>query len=415
MKKSICIILLIFLTGVIFWYVLLKNQNENDKEKFVFWSIQLKPVYEKEMSSIIKDFEIRHPEIKFIWVDIPIQEAQKRTLASVLSSNPADLINLNPDFSVILAQKNALEYFKIENTSQFNSSLVDKLKYKEKIYALPFYATSPVTMYNKEAFSKCLDGYFIETYEQLYETSSKLFNCSDTPVFVSSLNENDNLVKILNKFGITDTSQESENKAIEVYSMFNDMYKKGYLPKDILTINHREAVEKYMAQKANLIVAGSNFINMVKQNSLEQYKKSDIAPQLTTKQAGYDVALMNLIIPKKAKHKDLALEFALLLTNKQNQLKLAKLTNVLPANKYALEDEYFKNCSDDLVEKARCISANQLDNLQKEGFGDENKKTINEYVNRTLEEILLNKASDEKFVAVKVNKLFLNLKTLIKQ
>ena len=154
---------------------------------------------------------------------------------------------------------------------------------------------------------------------------------------------------------------------------------------------------------------------MVKQNSLEQYKKSDIAPQLTTKQAGYDVALMNLIIPKKAKHKDLALEFALLLTNKQNQLKLAKLTNVLPANKYALEDEYFKNCSDDLVEKARCISANQLDNLQKEGFDDENKKTINEYVNRTLEEILLNKASDEKFVAIKVNKLFLNLKTLIKQ
>ena len=44
--------------------------------------------------------------------------------------------------------------------------------------------------------------------------------------------------------------------------MFNDMYKRGYIPKDSLTINHREMIEKYMSNQALVIVAGSNFIKI---------------------------------------------------------------------------------------------------------------------------------------------------------
>ena len=68
---------------------------------------------------------------------------------------------------------------------------------------------------------------------------------------------------------------------------------------------------------------------------------------------------MNLIIPKRAKYKDLAFEFAQTLTNKENQLEFAKITNVLPANKKALNKKWFMlylivNTNDDGTEDITC-------------------------------------------------------------
>ena len=385
--------------------------KKHDKKKLVFWSIQLQKDY---MEDIIYEFEKQNPEYKIVWVDIPIQEAQKRTLASILSSNPPDLINLNPDFSVILAQRNALEFFNENDISQFHNKLIDKLRYENKIYALPFYATSPVTIYNKEIYNKCIGNNFIKSYDELFEISPKLYDCSKIAPFTASLNENDTLAKILNKYDIYSFEDDKQiQKAIDIYSNFNNMYKKEYLPKDVLTINHREVIEKYMSNQSVVIVAGSNFIKSIKTDANDIYLKSSIAPQLVGDNKGYDVSLMNLIIPKKSQNKEIALKFALFLTNKENQLKLSKLTNVLPANKYALEDVYFKNCPVDLVEKSRCIGASQLNNLVIKDFGDKNKKTINETINKTLEEILLEKNSSPDVIKERIFNLVLQIKNLV--
>ena len=396
--------LTILILGIVFFGFL--SHKKDAKKKLSFWSIQLKPIYEKEINSIIADFEKSHPDYKVVWVDIPVQEAQKRTLASILSSTPPDLVNLNPDFSIILAQRNALYTFSDENTSQFQEGLLNKLKYNGKIYALPFYATSPVTIYNKKIYENCLDKNFITSYDELYKISNRLKTCSNIAPFAASLNEGDTLAKILNKYDIDKLETKQEiNYANKIYSMFNDMYKNNLLPKDVLTINHREVIEKYMSSQALIIVAGSNFINMIKQNAPDIYAQSALSEQLTGENQKYDISLMNLIIPKKSKNIQAALDFALLLTNEENQLQLSKLTNVLPANKYALENEYFANCSNDLVDKSRCISAKQLKNLNDKEFPDENKKTTNELINKTLEEILLKENISDNEIKNKVKTL----------
>ncbi|MBR2068254.1 MAG: extracellular solute-binding protein [Candidatus Gastranaerophilales bacterium] len=407
MKKFLSLIILIILAVAGFSFYEKKHPADNGK-KFAFWTIQLKPVYEKEINSIIKNFEKKHPDYKVVWVDIPIAEAQKRTLASILSSTPPDLVNLNPDFSILLAQKNALEYFSENETQSYLPSLVNRLKYQGKIYALPFYATSSVTIYNKEIFDKCaLDVPY--TYDDLYKISPKIKTCANIPSFAININENDTLAKLLNKYNINSIQTQNQiQDSIHIYNMFNSMYKNNFLPKDVLTINHREVVEKYMSNQTSLIVAGSNFINMIKQNALDTYNKSALSYQLKGSNNSYDVALMNLIIPKKSKNKELAREFAFELTSKENQLKLAHLTNVLPVNKEALEDDYFKNCPDDLVEKSRCISAKQLSNLNTVNFSQNNKKALNEAINKTLEEILLNNSDVNK----SVNNLSLELKRM---
>ncbi len=413
MKKIIIgiLLLLIIISGFIFSM----KFNKKDNYKITFWSIQLKPIYEKQLNKIIADFEKENPPYKINWIDIPIQEAQKRTLASILSSTPPDLINLNPDFSVLLAQRNALQFFNEDDTKQYNQNLVNKLKYNNKIYALPFYATSSVTIYNKEIYDKCLNKKFIKSYDELFKISSELKTCSNIAPFASSINENDTLAKILNKYDVYSFDNKKDKEQTEkIFSGFDKMYKNNELPKDILASNHREIIEKYMSGQTLIIVAGSNFINMIKQNAPDIYNKSALSSQLTGSNNKFDVSLMNLIIPKKAKHKELALKFALKLTNKQNQLELAKITNVLPANKEALEDEYFKKCSPDLYEQSRCISAKQLDNLIEFDFDERNKKAINEAINKTLEEILLDKNSSNFNIKNKVETLSNQVKNLQK-
>lgn len=401
----------------IFFLVLLSFKNFNNidtKKQIIFWSIQLKPVYEVQMQNIIKEFESKHDGYKIKWIDIPIKEAQKRTLASILSSTPPDLINLNPNFSLLLAQKDTLETFSEKDVEQFNQNLVDKLKYDNKIYALPFYATSAITIYNKETYKNCTNKKdFILTYDELFDISSSMQSCSNVATYVNSLNENDTLVKILGKYDILYFESDKEkNDALNIFSKFNEMYKNEQMPKDTLALSHREVIEKYMSNQASIIVAGPNFINMIKKSAPDIYEKSDISYQLTGKNGEYDISLMNLIIPKRAQNKKLALEFALLLTNEENQKEFAKLTNVLPANKYALEDDYFKHCSSDLYDKSRCISVEQLNNISTKSYSEKNAASISEAVNKTLEEILLDKNSCAQTIKEKIEQLSKEIKKL---
>ena len=170
--------------------------------------------------------------------------------------------------------------------------------------------------------------------------------------------------------------------------------------------------EKYMSSNALFVVLGSNFLNMVKENAPEIYSQSDISAQLVGDSQKYDIALMNLVIPKFAKHKALAHEFANLLTQEDTQVKLAKLTNVIPVNKEALKNEYFNDCSSGLIAKARCESIKQLQNSGNNDFGIQNKKEINDAINKTAETILLNNSITQKQIENEVRVLANKIKTL---
>ena len=104
---------------------------------------------------------------------------------------------------------------------------------------------------------------------------------------------------------------------------------------------------------------------------------------------------MNLIIPKNAHHKELALEFAKFLTNRKNQLEFAKLTNVMPVNRYTLEDKYFKSEDNTLQAKIRILSANQLKNTLTP-INDKNFKGLINITNKVIAEILSGKKSTQK-------------------
>ncbi len=395
--KAILAVLIIILSAA---FLKPSNKPEND---VVFWTLQMND-FAPYITGVISEFEKENPEIKIKWIDVPFSEGEKRTLASVLSDNPPDLINLNPDFTALLAQRGALYEIEEQYTKQYNQEITDALKYNGKLYSLPWYATSAVTIYNKELAAKA--GVKLpETYEDLADIAPAVRQKTGAYIMLPNITENDTMLKILNKYGVTSQNINS-NKSAQIFDYFKKLYEKDLIPKESITQTHREALEKYMAEKIVFFQAGANFLNMIKENAPSTYAKTDVAPQVTGELGQNDFSLMNFVIPARAKHKEEALKFALFLTNDKNQLELAKLTNVLAVNQKTLNDEFYtKYDKNDLTAKARVISAKQLYKITPVMVTERNQKEINTIVNTAVQQILLNKNTTKKILDDVSNKI----------
>lgn len=402
MKKFLLILVVILLVAITIPY----GKNQDNSNEIIFWTLQMSD-FSPYMNKVIKEFEEQNPEIKIKWVDVPFSEGEKRTLASVLSDNPPDLINLNPDFSALLAQRGALYEIDEQYTGQFNKHIINSLKYNGRLYSLPWYATSAVTIYNKKLLSKS-GAKMPETFEDLGKIAPIIKEKTGAYVLLPNITENDTMLRILNKYGVTAFNINSD-QSIKVFDYFKNLYEKDLIPKESVTQTHREALEKYMAEQIVFFQAGANFLNMIKENAPSTYKNTDVAPQITGKLGQNDFSLMNFVIPVRAKHKQEALKFALFLTNYENQLELVKLTNVLAVNEETLKDDFYTTYDkNDLMAKARVISANQLYKIEPSFKTLKDQKEVNTIVNSAVQQILLNKNTTKKIlddVLTKINML----------
>ncbi|MBR1618436.1 extracellular solute-binding protein [bacterium] len=380
-RKIFTIIFITFLiiTGIFFIFKKTPSNNE-----VVFWTLQMSD-FAPYINGVISDFEKENPDIKIKWVDVPFSEGEKRTLASVLSDNPPDLVNLNPDFSATLAHKGALWEIQKSELSQFNEEILKSLETDGKMFSIPWYATSAITIYNRDLISSVP-----KTYRQLSEIAPQIRK-KGAYITLPNITENDTMLKILNKY--------PKEKKQYVYTLFKNLYSNDLIPKETVTMTLSEALEKYMSENIALIGAGANFLNMIKENAPQTYSKTDVAEQIKGDLGQNDFSLMNFVIPLRAKHKKQALKFALFLTNDKNQLELAKLTNVLAVNKQTLNNDFYKKYDkNDLMAKARVISAGQLNKLQPVFRTQKNQKEVNNLVNNAVQNILLNKGETEKIL-----------------
>ena len=163
MKKLITFLIIIF--SVLILTACSIRKDASSKE-VTFWTLQMGD-YADYMYKIIRTYEKEHPNIQIKWIDVPFSEGEKRTLAAVMTDNPPDLINLNPDFSALLAQKGTLQEINEEDVSGFNAEIINALKYNNKLYSIPWYATSAITIYNKDLFGKSGIIRLPKTYKEL--------------------------------------------------------------------------------------------------------------------------------------------------------------------------------------------------------------------------------------------------------
>jgi len=371
------------------------TNNTTDKE-VTFWTLQMGD-FAPYINSVIQEYEKTHSGVKIKWIDVPFSEGEKRTLAAVMTDCPPDLINLNPDFSALLAQKGTLTEIDTSKLKEFVPDVVEALKYNDRIYSIPWYATSAITIYNKDLVKKSGLNFIPKTYEEIETVSEQIKAKTGVYSFLPTITENDTMVKILNKYGVSDNKDFNSPSSLKVFEMFKNLYQKNLIPQETITMTHREALEQYMAGKIVFYQGGANFLNMIKENAPKIYLQTDVSEQLKGTVGQNDFSVMNFVIPLRAKHKDEALDFCLFLTNEKNQLELAKLTNVIATNSKTLENEFYNDYST-LNSKARSISAKQIKKITPALKQKRAQKEINLLVNTTVQSVLLGKDSTENLL-----------------
>ena len=386
-RLFLCVLSIFLLTGC---------TNKTTEKEITFWTLQMGD-FAPYVNQIIQSYESTHPNIKIKWVDVPFSEGEKRTLAAVMTDTPPDLINLNPDFSALLAQKGTLWEINESSLNTFSPEIIEALKYNGKIYSIPWYATSAITIYNKDLFKKSGLVRPPKTYSELGSVSKKIKENTGAYAFLPTITENDTMVKILNKYGISKVEDFNSKTSEKVFSLFKDLYQKELIPPETITMTHREALEQYMAGKIVFYQGGANFLNMIKENAPKIYTVTDVTEQIKGPVGQNDFSLMNFVIPARAKYKKEALDFCLYLTNEENQLKLAKLTNIIATNSNALNDKFYNDYSD-LTAKSRSISAKQIQRITPALKQKEAQKEINLGVNIAVQSVLLNKDSIENIL-----------------
>ena len=406
------------------------TNNSDTRTVVTLWTLQMAD-FSPYMNKLIENYESSHKDIKIDWVDVPFSEGEKRTLAAVLGNNPPDLINLNPDFSALLAQRGALEKIPTSVVKDFNPQIIESLKYEGELYSIPWYATSSVTFVNKELLKKTeigktepavkkvrkwVSAYRFKlvdmkydrvvnalplSYTQLNNYAMSAKDSSGAFIYTPNLTENDTMLRILNKYGANSPETINSERAVELLEQYKVLYQAGALPAETISITHREALEQYMAGKSIFFQAGANFLKNLKENSPEVYKVTMVKPQMMGSRGLYDFALMNFVIPVKAKNKDAALDFCLYLTNAENQLELAKLTNVIATNNVALGSGFYNTYST-LQGQARSISARQLSKLLPVRQ-TKNQKELNTLVNTAVQKILTSKENKTQEILDKLS------------
>ena len=184
---------------MIFSIILLTGcSNKTTDKEITFWTLQMGD-FAPYVKEVISSYESEHDGVKIKWVDVPFSEGEKRTLVAVMTDNPPDLINLNPDFSALLAQKGTLWEIDSSALNSFSSDIVEALKYNNKNYSIPWYATSAITIYNKDLFSKAGLIKLPKTYKELASVSEKIKTNTGAYAYLPTITENDTMVKILNR------------------------------------------------------------------------------------------------------------------------------------------------------------------------------------------------------------------------
>jgi putative chitobiose transport system substrate-binding protein len=349
-----------------------QSPNASSKSKIVFWTMQLKPQFDKYMTDLIVGFVKENPTAEVEWVDIPWGEMETKILSSVAAKTAADVVNLNPQFASKLAEKKAL----VDMGKAISES--DKASYFPNIwkanqldnvtFGLPWYVSTDITIYNRALFEKAgLDpAKPPKTFEELTKVAEQIKAKTGKYAFMLTMDGGQVLesmvqmgMKLLDANGKA-AFNDAAGKAAFAYWV--NLFEKQLIPREVLTEGHRKAVELYQAGELAILLTGPQFLQTVTQNAPETAKVTDIGAQITGSTGKQSAAVMNVVVPTTSTNQDLAVKFALYLTNSANQLAFTKIENLLPSTIKSAGDRYFTEAAKDapLLDRARVISASQL-------------------------------------------------------
>ena len=147
---------------------------------------------------------------------------------------------------------------------------------------------------------------------------------------------------------------------VALLARYVDLFKGDLFPDDTLRRGYLGATERYAAGQLAMLTTGPQFLLRVRSDSPDVYHETAVAPAPLGHGRVLDLPTMNLAVPLASRHRQDAVEFALYVTNDENQLAFSHLVVIFPSTRAAAADPYFTRAGTSPEERARVIGAREL-------------------------------------------------------
>jgi putative chitobiose transport system substrate-binding protein len=336
-----------------------------------FWTISLQPLFTDYMNRLIAGYEKANPGIDVRWVDVQFQAIEQKVLAAIAGRLPPDVVNLNVEFTVRIAEKGALVDMDgavpAAQRAKYFEGLWTSSRFRGRSFGIPWYIAPPVLIYNTELFQKAgLDpGTPPATEDQMVSVARTIRQRTQAYGFMPLI-DGTRLMHRFRENGLPMLSADGKRAVfnspahVAYLQRLVDLFKQDYFPEDTLRRGFTGAVERYSAGQLGMLLVGPQFLLRIKESNPEVYAKTAVAPYPMGRGRVIHAGLMTLTVPKTSTHQDEAVKFALYVTNDANQLQFSKQSVVFPSTKQAAANAYFRQAGSGAEWRARAIAVDEL-------------------------------------------------------
>lgn len=373
------------------------NKPKDSRIKIEFWTLNLKLNFDTYINSLIKKYEAQNPGIKLEWIDMPYNVFQQKLMSSIAGGVSPDAVNINTPMAIILAQNEALvdfnKYLTKEERDRYFEGLYNATNIDGAVYALPWYVTTKITLYNSEIFKKAGIKNPPKNFDEVAKYAKIIKSKTGIYGYMPDMKVMDDF--LCDGINITDKNMTkalfNSPAGINRLQWYVDLYKQDLIPKETINIitSYQTATNRYKCGELGMLISGANFLLQIKNDSSRVYNATKVAPMPLGKAKIYPAAVMNFVVPKASKHREEAVKFALFMTNDENQLAFCKIVPLLPSTKKAAKDEFFvKGKGVPIEDEAVRISIKELFNSRDLSLALPERAKLGEYLTSAIQSAL---------------------------
>lgn len=368
-----------------------------------FWTISLQPTFTDFFNQMIKDYEGQHKNITIKWVDLPYDAIQQKLITAAAGGTSPDVVNLNTQFALQLASKNAVVDLNKEATEEQRSiyfeTLYNSAKVGNSVYAFPWYASPSVMLYNKDLFQKAGIASVPKTVDEALGEAKTMKDKTGAYMYVP---EEFSRILFLDGVNIlsSDKTQAAFNNSgtLDLINKYKDLAKDDLIPKQNWG-KWEEELKLFETGKLAVINSSGSSISRIKDEAPDIYKNLAVTEPMTAKTGMVLDPLMNLVVPTASKNHKEAIDFASYVTNDDNQLAFSKKVAIFPSTKKAAADSYFTSDSTTLEGIARQSCVKSLSKSADFTLGVEKQDDIQNAINKIYEATIMGSTDPQKAIS----------------
>jgi putative chitobiose transport system substrate-binding protein len=341
------LLLLLVLVGLLPGCATRPGGGRGGGRELSIWTLDLAPRFNPFMQAVIRDWEKRHPGVRVRWTDVPWNSVERKLLAAVYARTAPDVVNLNPPFAANLASKGGL----LDLRSQLPAGAA--ARYLPAIwaagqqdglqFAVPWYLTTRVTMANTRLLAQAGLAAPPRRWQEIPAYAEQVRRRTGRyALFVTVVpDDSAELMEVMVQMGVRllDGRRRAAFVSPEgrrAFAFWTDLYRRGLLPREVVSQGYRRAIELFQAGELAQVASGPDFLRNLQTNAPGIAATTRAFPPLRGQDDAANVAVMNLVVPRRTTMPREAVDFALFLTNASNQLRFAEEARVLPSSRLAL-------------------------------------------------------------------------------